>query len=262
MKTLGLMASLRGHRLALGLMVAASVVTAWSCTQAHEKAGVHWTYTGEAGPAHWGALSPDFTACASGQRQSPTDIVPPSQASLGPVVLHYDGATTTVVNNGHAIQLNVEPGNWLEVDGHRSDLAQVHLHSPSEHRIKGEQFPLEAHFVHTGEAGTLTVVSVLYRGGEASALLAGILSTLTSDTREATPFTMPLSAFGPGTRSAYFHYEGSLTTPPCTEGVAWYVLQDTHSATTDQIAAVTRLVGENARPVQPLYGRQVFESAK
>lgn len=262
MKTLELMASLSGQRLALGLVVAASIVTASACTQAHDEAGVHWTYTGDAGPAHWGTLSPDFGACGSGQRQSPIDIVPPSQASLDPVELHYGGATTTVVNNGHAIQLHVEPGNWLEVDGTRSDLAQIHLHSPSEHRIKGEQFPLEAHFVHTGEAGKLTVMAVLYRTGEASALLTGIQSSLTGDAKEAAPFTVPLSAIGPGTHPSYFRYEGSLTTPPCTEGVAWYVLQDTHSATTEQIAAVTRLVGENARPVQPLYGRQVFQSAK
>jgi len=262
MKTEKLIVTLSGRRLAPRLMVAALVVTAWSCTQAHEKEGVHWTYTGEAGPAQWGALSPDFTACTAGQRQSPIDIVNPLEASLDPVDVHYGGATTTVVNNGHAIQLSVEPGNWLEAGGKRADLAQIHLHSPSEHRINGEQFPLEAHFVHTGEAGKLTVVSVLYRTGEPSALLAGIESSLAGGAKEATPFTMKLSEFGPGPQSAYFRYEGSLTTPPCTEGVAWYVSQDTKSASADQIAAVIRRTGENARPVQPLHGRQVLQSPK
>lgn len=253
---------LRERLWAMGIVAAASVVTAWSCTKAHEKQGVHWTYEGEAGPAHWGAISPEFKACGSGQRQSPIDVTNPSQAPLGPVQLHYGGATTTMVNNGHAIQLNVEPGNWLEADGKRADLAQIHLHGPSEHLVRGEQFPLEAHFVHAGEAGNLTVVSVLYRTGEASALLAGIGSSLAGGAKEAMPFTMKLSEIGPGINPAYFRYEGSLTTPPCTEGVVWYVWQETRSASAEQISAVTRLIGENARPVQPLNGRQVLQSPK
>lgn len=244
------------------MLVAAAVATAWSCASGHEKEGVHWTYSGETGPAQWSTLSPDFSTCGTGQRQSPIDIANPAHAPFDAVQLHYSGATTTMVNNGHAIQLSVEPGNWVEIGGKRADLAQVHLHSPSEHRIGGERFPLEAHFVHAGEGGGLTVVAVLYRTGDANPLIAAIGAGLTSGAKEPTPFTTKLSEFGPGAPSAYFHYEGSLTTPPCTEGVAWYVSQDVKTASADQVAAFVRLTGENARPVQPLHGRQVLQSAQ
>ena len=254
--------ALRRHRGAKAVVVAAALATAWSCAREHEREGVHWTYAGEAGPAGWSTLSPDFKTCGAGQRQSPIDIANPAQAPLAPVQLHYSGATTTMINNGHAIQLGVEPGNWVEIGGKRADLSQIHLHSPSEHRVGGEQFPLEAHFVHVGEGGSLTVLAVLYRTGETSPMLTRIVAGMAGGAKEATPFTATLSEFGPGSTSSYFHYEGSLTTPPCTEGVAWYVSQDVKSASADQAAAVVRLTGENARPVQPLHGRQVLQSAK
>lgn len=253
--------TLRERRWAPWMIVAASVVTTWSCEQ--EKEGVHWAYTGEAGPAHWGALSPEFKTCAAGQMQSPIDIANPAAAELGPVQLQYGGATTSMVNNGHAIQLNVEQGNWLQAGGKRANLAQIHLHSPSEHRIGGEHFPLEAHFVHAGEDGGLTVLGVLFRTGEADAALATIVSGLAGGASVATPVTIKLADFGPRSGApGYFRYQGSLTTPPCTEGVVWYVSNEVKSASSDQIAALVRLTGENARPTQPLHGRQVLQSPR
>lgn len=251
--------ALRERRWAPWMVVAASAVTAWSCGQ--NKQGVHWAYTGEAGPAHWGALSPEFGACGAGQMQSPIDIVGPATAQLDPVQLQYGGAATSMVNNGHAIQLNVEQGNWLQAGGKRSYLAQIHLHSPSEHRIGGEQFPLEAYFVHASEDGNLTVLGVLFRTGEADAALATMVKGLAGGASSATAVNIKLADFGPKSgATGYFRYQGSLTTPPCTEGVVWYLSQEVQSVSSDQVAALVRLTGENARPTQPLRGRQVLQS--
>lgn len=234
--------------------VVAGLATA-SCA-AHEAA--HWSYTGESGPEHWGSLSPEFAGCASGQRQSPIDIAATGDANLPPMTATYGGRSTQIVNNGHAIQLDVEAGQTLEIGGRRWTLAQVHFHTPAEHRVRGEWFPLEAHFVHRDADGNLAVVGQLYRPGAADAVLAEIVPALPGAAGDARPLAIPLSTFGPSAPAlAYYRYDGSLTTPPCTEGVAWHVMQAIRQASPAQIAAFVNLTHENARPLQPLHGREV-----
>jgi carbonic anhydrase len=230
-------------------------VAAASCT-AHE--AVHWSYTGESGPEHWGSLSPEFAGCASGQRQSPIDIVPAGEADRPPMVVQYGGRSTQIVNNGHAIQLDVEAGQTLAIDGRRWTLAQVHFHTPAEHRVRGEWFPLEAHFVHRDADGHLAVVGQLYRPGAADAVLAQIVPSLPGGAGESRALAIRLSGLGPSAPAlAYYRYDGSLTTPPCAEGVAWHVMQDIRQASPAQIAAFVNLTHENARPLQHLNGREV-----
>jgi carbonic anhydrase len=248
------------------VMAATVAAGAWSCagtgtgTSTGTAKSVAWTYGGDTGPARWGDLSSDYKTCSTGRTQSPVDLAGTSLTELEPAQLHYDGLTTSAVFNGHAIQLSVDSNNWMMVDGKRATLAQVHLHSPSEHLIRGERFPLEAHFVHTGEAGNLTVVGVMFRAGEADPSLEALAPALAGKAGEATPVRLRLADLVSPDVTAHFRYEGSLTTPPCSEGVAWYVAQQPRSASPDQIAAFVRVTGDNARPVQPLQGRQVRQS--
>jgi carbonic anhydrase len=136
---------------------------------------VHWTYSGEYGPEHWGELSEEFAVCSEGHSQSPVDIVDPIKAELGPITLSYRGSTTAVVNNGHTLQVDVGPGNSLEVGGNTFEMVQFHLHSPSEHRIEGNSYPLEAHFVHENDRGELAIVAILFRDGPHNSGLATIV---------------------------------------------------------------------------------------
>jgi len=222
------------------------------------EADVHWMYSGEHGPEHWGELSEAFIACSAGKSQSPIDIVDPIDADLDPIVLAYRGSTTAVVNNGHTLQINAGPDNSLELNGQTFELLQFHLHSPSEHRIRGESFALEAHFVHKNDRGELAVVAVLFREGarnpgiakiEASApAKAGMSEAL--DTRIASFDILPKN-------TAHYRYAGSLTTPPCTEGVQWLVVEAIGSVAREQVQKFVEIIGENARGPQPLNGRRV-----
>lgn len=231
-----------------------SVLTAWGCGSEHG----HWGYEGETGPAHWAQLSAENAACGTGRSQSPIDIVATEVGDLPPLVLHYDGRVTGIMNNGHAVQLDVEPGNWMEVNGRRWPLAQVHFHGPSEHHIGGVNFPLEAHFVHRNDAGDLAVLAVLFREGESDAVLPGLSAPLPRPGDPARPLSLPLRDLAPSHNDlAYFRYDGSLTTPPCTEGVQWHVLQSARPLAPGQLSAFTQAVNPNARDIQPLHARLV-----
>ncbi len=219
---------------------------------------VHWTYSGEHGPEHWGEISDAFAACSEGHNQSPVDIVDPIKAELAPIAFSYRGSTTSVVNNGHTLQVDVGPGNVLEVDVKKYDLVQFHLHSPSEHRIEGMSFPLEAHLVHQNERGELAVVAVLFREGPRSHGIATIGASAPAKAGASKAIDTPIVDLEivPKGR-AYYRYSGSLTTPPCTEGVLWLILKATGFVSKEQVAVFVKLIGEDARDPQPLNGRLV-----
>jgi carbonic anhydrase len=151
-----------------GLLLVALVGT--GCPVAEETASesgehVHWGYSGAHGPEHWGELWEDFAACSEGRSQSPIDVIDPVDVDLPPIELAYHGSTVAVQNNGHTLQFDVGPGSSLAVGGETFELAQFHVHSPSEHRIEGELFSLEIHFVHSNDRGELLVLAVLFREG-------------------------------------------------------------------------------------------------
>ncbi|MBW1845359.1 MAG: carbonic anhydrase family protein [Deltaproteobacteria bacterium] len=219
---------------------------------------VHWTYSGEHGPEHWGELSKAFVTCKEGKSQSPIDIVDPIDRELDPIVLSYRGSTTAVVNNGHTLQIDVGRDNTLEVDGQTFKLLQFHLHNPSEHRIEGELFAMEAHFVHQNDRGELAVVAILFREGARSRGMATIGASAPEKVGASKPLDTPIVDLEIVPESTgHYRYSGSLTTPPCTEGVRWLVLKAVGSSSKEQVANFVRIIGEDARGPQPLNGRRV-----
>lgn len=220
----------------------------------------HWSYSGETGPGHWSDLSPDFATCGNGVNQSPIDISDTIAAELNPLQFNYETDSVDIVNNGHTLQVNARPGNWLRVRGQEFQLQQLHFHSPSEHRINGEAFSLEAHFVHKDELGNLAVVAVLFHKGEWNADLEKIGMAGPKTAGQSAPFDISFSSLDLyRNHETYFRYSGSLTTPPCTEGIRWYILKEVRSVSPVQAAKFVDLIGDAARGPQPLNARSVLE---
>jgi len=227
---------------------------------AHRDAG-HWSYDGESGPQAWGRLKPEFGKCASGTRQSPIDIRDGIRVDLEPVQFDYRPSTFGVLDNGHTVQVNVAPGNSIEVMGRRFELVQFHFHRPSEERIDGKQFDMVAHMVHKDLGGRLAVVAVLLERGGAHALVQSVWNNLPLERDdEVTARTLlDLNQLLPRD-TRYFTYMGSLTTPPCSEGVLWMVMQQPVSVSPEQIDVFARLYPMNARPLQQASGRLIKQS--
>jgi carbonic anhydrase len=219
----------------------------------------HWTYEGEHGAEHWGDLSPDFIQCKVGVNQSPINIVDSVETDLPPLILDYTSKTVDLVNNGHTAQLSVEPGSYLRVEGEEFELLQFHLHVPSEHHVNGEQFLLEAHFVHQNSRGELAVIGVLYSEGEDPEKLAKFISVIPTEVSKPTPLVFPLKELELyGIDKDYYRYNGSLTTPPCSEGVRWYVLKDIQHISKKRRDRFNLLIGDDARGPQPINARPVL----
>lgn len=224
-------------------------------------AGLHWSYAGEGGPAHWAALKPEFATCGSGQRQSPIDIRGGIRVDLEPIRFDYRPSSFSVIDNGHTVQANVAGANSLEVGGRRYDLQQFHFHRPSEERIEGRAAEMSMHLVHRDPEGRLAVVAVLLEQGPAHPAVQLVWNSLPLERHQeqVAPLPLDLNLLLPDDRR-YFTYMGSLTTPPCSEGVLWMVLKQPVFLSPQQLAVFARLYPMNARPVQPLAGRLVKES--
>jgi carbonic anhydrase len=223
---------------------------------------VHWAYDGDEGPEHWGELDPDYALCSTGKAQSPIDIVDPKDTDLANIEINYHPMSPMkIVNNGHTIQVVVDPGNTLTLDGVEYELLQFHFHQPSEHLIAGEHQPLEMHLVHKTAEGNTTVLGVLLKEGSGGEPFAPIFSNLPTEvgTEQTIDVTVNLIDLLPESRITY-RYEGSLTTPPCTEGVHWLVFTEPAEISAEQIATAAKFK-TNARPVQPLNGRTVEEDS-
>jgi carbonic anhydrase len=221
----------------------------------------HWGYAGEGGPAQWGALKPEYALCGSGNRQSPIDIRDGIAVDLQPVKFDYRAGSFSVIDNGHTVQANVAPGNTIEVMGRRYELVQFHFHRPSEERINGRQYELSVHLVHRDLAGRLAVVAVVLERGAAQPVIQQVWNNLPLEKGEAVPAatTIDPSELLPTDRR-YYTYMGSLTTPPCSEGVLWMVMQQPVPVSLQQIDIFTRLYPMNARPVQQAAGRLIKQS--
>jgi carbonic anhydrase len=219
-----------------------------------------WAYAGPTGPEHWVHLSPDFAACGQ-HEQSPIDLTAAVPARLGALAVDWRPVPIHVVRNGHAVEGEAsDPGavNRITLGGQDYRMVQFHLHHPAEHRIAGRSFPLEVHFVHRGESGDLTVVGVLFEEGRANPALQQIIDHAPIEDENDRVLIDPRQLL-PQDRT-FFRYEGSLTTPPCSETVNWVVLAAPMTASAAQIAAVTAVYGDNARPVQPLGRRYLLVS--
>jgi carbonic anhydrase len=218
---------------------------------------VHWSYEGDTGPEHWGSLSPDFATCAKGVEQSPVDI--PANAPLNPADLtfSYQPSAVTIFNNGHTIQVNYDPGSSLTLNGVKYDLVQFHFHTASEHAIGGQHEPMEIHFVHRNAQGGLAVVGVLLKSGGENPTYAPIFQNLPPQASQPAPVAgaaVDANQLLPA-QHTYWRYNGSLTTPPCTEGVKWLVMNTPVEVSDAQIAAFTNIFKNDKRPVQPFNAR-------
>ena len=226
--------------------------------QAHK---IHWTYEGKQGPDNWAKLSPEFATCETGRNQSPVNIENTMRASLKPLKGIQKFPAKDIVNNGHTVQVNFKQGNMLVLDSAPYQMKQVHFHAPSENTINGKSFPLEAHFVHADSKGNLTVIGVMFKEGEANPSLEKLWAQLPD--KEGAPVSLKSrvipSELIPENR-AYYRFSGSLTTPPCSEGVRWLLMKIPMTASKAQIEAFERAVKHhNNRPVQALNGRVIVE---
>ena len=221
----------------------------------------HWDYQGEGGPQAWAQLKNEFATCATGKRQSPIDIRDGIKVQLDSVQFDYRATNFRVLDNGHTVQVNVSPGNFIEVTGKRFELQQFHFHRPSEERINGRLFDMVAHLVHKDIEGRLAVVAVLLDRGNAQPLVQAIWNNLPLEKGDEVIARLPLdlNELLPTERS-YYTYMGSLTTPPCSEGVLWMVMKTPVQISAEQIAIFARLYPMNARPIQSASGRLIKES--
>lgn len=231
-----------------------------SAATGHE---VHWGYIGESGSQNWGNLSPEFQLCKTGIQQSPINLQGSVAAELSPIEINYQESPLRIVNNGHTIQVNYEPGSSIKLDGQTFNLVQFHFHDPSEHTIAQKQFDMELHLVHRSEAGALAVIGVLLKQGQHNAALQPIWEAFPHRNEpEQVVNTVKVNAeqFLPKDRNVY-RYFGSLTTPPCSQGVNWIVMQQPIEISQNQIQQFAKLISIDARPVQPLNNRFVLRSS-
>ncbi len=222
---------------------------------------VHWAYEGEGAPANWGKLRNEYAACGTGQRQSPIDIREGIKVSLEAIRFEYKSTQFRIVDNGHTLQVTVGEGMAMHVMGKRYELIQLHFHRPAEERVNGKVYDMVVHLVHKNDEGQLAVIAVLLEKGSEHPLIQTLWNNMPLEKdMEVTPAeAIDLMKLLPEIRS-YWTYMGSLTTPPCTEGVLWMVMKQPLQVSAEQIAIFSRLYRNNARPVQPPNGRLIKES--
>jgi carbonic anhydrase len=223
----------------------------------------HWGYTGSTGPEHWASEDASFALCGAGKHQSPIDIEDAHAEALPPIEFAYEPIPLTVTDTGHSFQVNVPAGSGgLSVGGQHYDLVQFHFHRPSEEEIHGHHYAMVAHLVHKNAQGELAVVAVLIRQGDSNAFLKRVFDDFPAKgTSEAsvTGATINLNDFLPAQRG-YYSFDGSLTTPPCTEHVRWFVLKSAVPASAAQVQQFAARYPHDARPVQPLNDRTVVQT--
>jgi carbonic anhydrase len=208
-------------------------------------------YFGENGPAFWGQLSPAWETCGTGEIQSPVDLRAPLPQRLRTLPIEYGTTTGEIFNNGHTIEVEVEGSNFLTLDGVEYELVQFHFHAVSEHRVNGRGFDMEMHLVHAAVDGSNAVIGVFLRRGETSGALETVFESLPDDVNVKHPLDQSFNpqAFLPKSQ-VHVRYLGSLTTPPCTEGVKWILMEEPVTISDEDMAQFAERIHFNARPVQ------------
>lgn len=226
------------------------------------RAAVHWDYTGAGAPDEWGTLEADFRVCSLGMEQSPINLSGPMKAQLAGDVPTFADMPLTILHNGHTIQVNCALGSKSTIDGQVYELLQFHFHHPSEHVIDGRPAAMELHFVHKNAAGNLAVLGVMMEVGNAeNAALAPIWAAMPATaTPERNTGTMIKPAELLPAKREFWRYQGSLTTPPCSEGVLWTVFRDPIQMSQGQLARFAQLFLVNARPPQGRGRRFLLEN--
>ncbi len=249
--------TVRAIPLAIGLTVVTAALVPASAEQHH-----HWSYSGEGGPSHWAELDAKNAVCGEGKSQSPVNIRTQDvrRTQLPKLMFNYRSAPLHIIDNGHSVQINVEPGSVLKVGDKSYQLLQCHFHLPSEELMNGKRSEMVAHLVHRDTEGKLAVVAVLLRTGQPNSTVEALWSHLPKQKGKEADFNDALinpAGLLPSDHS-YFTYTGSLTTPPCSEGVRWLVLRSESTLSKNEIAVFAKLYPNDARPAQKLNGRQVL----
>lgn len=224
-----------------------------------------WDYEGTRGAEHWSGLDPGYAACNKGKEQSPIDIRNAETADLP--VLRFEsksGPLKYVINNRYTIRVNYHPGNgnFLFVQDKRYELTQFHFHRPSEEYVNGKPYDMEVHLMYQTDDGKVAGVTVFVKPGGANSVIQKVWEHMPSTEGQQEVIGVEMSPAGllPRNATAYYMYLGSVTAPPCTEGVTWFVLKSPIEMSTAQIDAFAKLYPHDARPLQPLNGRVVKQS--
>ncbi len=220
-----------------------------------------WSYQGKTGPKHWGDLDKKFIMCKIGKNQSPIDINKNNlvKASLTPLKLEYKSNANFVVNNGHTIKIIVKDGSYLYIDGKKFELKQFHFHTPSENTINGKHLPMEAHLVHISKDGEIAVIGIMFKIGKENKALKKFQNLICKTINKKKTIKTPLNAMEllPKNKD-YYRFNGSLTTPPCTEGVRWFIFKEPVTISQEQLEKFSKIMGKNNRPIQPINARKVL----
>lgn len=223
--------------------------------------GAKWSYGGATGPANWGKLDKDATACAKGEMQSPIDIPDAKvrKGDLPPLLFNYRPGPLAIVDDGRIVQVNVAPGSFLSVDGKRFELKTIEFHKPGEIKVGGKASEMALHLLHKDKNGKLAVLAVPLAQGNEQPLLKSVLANLpVTKGKEVIVDAVKFNPTGllPSDKG-YYAFAGSLSTPPCTENVSWYVLRKPVQLSGDQISRFARVYPQNARPTQGLNDRDI-----
>src|ERR1700747_251557 len=221
-----------------------------------------WDYGDARGPSHWGDLKPEFALCKNGHHQSPIDFRNPHQADLPSIRFEYKPSRLHVIDNGHTVMVNYDPGSSITVGGKTYVLKQFHFHRPSEEKINGQAYAMAVHLVHADQEGKLAVVAVLLQEGQDNPLVRELWNDLPKEKEKEElldNIQIDVSRILPSDRN-YYTFSGSLTTPPCSEDVTWFVLKHPVTVSAAEIKQFSQLYRNAPRPTQPLYDRVVFES--
>lgn len=240
-----------------GLVFALSLtaLSAWAAEK------TRWGYSGDEGPEDWGSLSQKFSACSVGKNQSPINITDMIESELPPLKINYQPGGNKIINSGYTIQVSYAPGSTIRLGADEYELKQLHFHSPSENTIDGVSYPLEAHFVHADKNGNLAVIGLMFKEGETNKELEKAWAQMPENAggSQALPDTVNGKALLPESHD-YYYYNGSLTTPPCAEGVRWMVMKRHVTASKAQLEKFSQTMPHpNNRPVQPLNARKVMK---
>ncbi|HEY1731343.1 MAG TPA: carbonic anhydrase [Terriglobales bacterium] len=244
--------------IAISLMISSPTVSA----QQAKPAAHEWGYAGADGPSHWGDLNPNFAPCKVGHRQSPIDIRNAKTADLPPIEFSYKPSPLDIIDNGHTIMIKYAPGSFIRVGGKQYELKQFHFHKPSEEKINGKSYDMVVHMVHADKDGNLAVVAVLLQKGADNQLASELWSNLPAEKEKEEvhdDILIDLDQLLPA-QKGYYTFDGSLTTPPCSEGVTWFVMKQPVTVSEKGMSQFERVYRDDARPTQPVYDREILQT--
>ena len=222
----------------------------------------HWGYTDEVAPKYWSGLNSDYAKCSNGKMQTPINIIATKDINLTPLDFNYSTNSSDVINNGHTVQVNINSGSSVKIDGLDFKLKQFHFHTPSENNINGTEYALEAHFVHATDDGQLAVVAVMFKKGDENPIISKIWNKFPLEENKKVAFSLSsddIKSIMPPDKN-YYKFLGSLTTPPCSENVKWNVFKTPVTISSEQVETFFKIFGHtNNRPIQETNDRLIQE---